>query len=621
MNHMESLDENKELLESDFEVGILIVGFRNPNDIHNCLAALSSLNSDPSFNIFVCENGGVEAFEQLCEELLRLDSVCIPARSDLELTEPTDRLKEIRCLALRARPSSRVWVARADENLGYAGAINALLGRLQALPNWQGIWIVNPDTIPDANALAELLERAKSGNKGMVGSTLILLRNEQHNYVQCRGGLHWRKFMVRPLLVRSGESINSPHDTTVIEKSLDGISGASMYVTRQCIDHIGPMDERYFLYYEDLDWGIRAKQYGLGYASNSLVRHKGGTTIGSGGGKSKTSRLSIYLEHRNRVLFVRKHYPWYTPIAATLCFGYSLEYLLAGGLNNFWAANRGVIHGLKGETGRPLDAWLQESHRGVSASKGTARADDAFGMVQSVRSGSSNGRVARRAVTRKERLVLTFHGVGSVPDCVVPGERQYWCEADLFKSLLDSIGSLPRSVLPEITFDDGNISDVTVALPALVDRRLTARFFICAGRIGVPGYLDRSAINEIISANMPIGSHGWGHVDWRNVDNKTLEIEIDGAQKKIADITGRGVDMVSIPFGSYDRRVLLKLRHSKSEIKTVYTSDGGRAPLTEWLIPREVYVTSWNDSTLAKLANRPLGTRKRVSRIIKRLRS
>jgi peptidoglycan/xylan/chitin deacetylase (PgdA/CDA1 family) len=225
-------------------------------------------------------------------------------------------------------------------------------------------------------------------------------------------------------------------------------------------------------------------------------------------------------------------------------------------------------------------------------------------------------------VNSNERLILHFHGLGTVPDWIDPEERNYWCDEDRFKAILDFICTLREVVQIELTFDDGNISDAIVALPALTDRGLIASFFVCAGRIGLPGYLDSSAMNDIISCGMAIGSHGWGHVDWRRADDKTLDVEIDEARKAIGDVLGRGIDTVAIPFGSYDRRIVRRLRRSK--IKTVFTSDGGRAALAGWMLPREAFRTSWTNSTLIEMATRPLSIRVRMRRsvvgLIKRLR-
>ncbi|MGA2128936.1 MAG: polysaccharide deacetylase family protein [Xanthobacteraceae bacterium] len=215
----------------------------------------------------------------------------------------------------------------------------------------------------------------------------------------------------------------------------------------------------------------------------------------------------------------------------------------------------------------------------------------------------------------KERLILHFHGVGPVPDRIAPTEVGYWCDERRFASILDMICSLAREISIELTFDDGNMSDAVIALPALAQRGLTAAFFVCAGRIGLPGYLDGSALNELASSGMTIGSHGWSHVDWRRVDDATLDVEINAARAKIADLVGRTVDAVAVPFGSYDRRVVRRLR--RSNIGTVFTSDGGRAPLSGWLLPRDVFRTSWDDhNTLVDLATRPLSARARMRRHI-----
>ena len=73
------------------------------------------------------------------------------------------------------------------------------------------------------------------------------------------------------------------------------------------------MDESFFLYWEEVDWAIRAKaECGVGYAHKSVVPHVMGTTTGSAGGRAKRSAFSVYLGHRNQLHFVRRHHPrWF----------------------------------------------------------------------------------------------------------------------------------------------------------------------------------------------------------------------------------------------------------------------------------------------------------------------
>lgn len=223
-----------------------------------------------------------------------------------------------------------------------------------------------------------------------------------------------------------------------------------------------------------------------------------------------------------------------------------------------------------------------------------------------------------------ERLVLNFHGVGAAPGSVPAAEAPYWCPADAFCAMLDEVMELSAgtSTSIEITFDDGNLSDATVALPALLARGLTATFFVCAGRIGQAGFVDGAALRELLAAGMGIGSHGWNHVDWRRADDKTLAQETQGALDEISAVIGHRVDEVGVPFGSYDRRVLNQLR--RTGVRTVYTSDGGRAPLAGWLVPRLSFATSWRQGTLRRAVLAPTGQLERTKlgliRTLKRLR-
>jgi len=336
----------------DCRVAILIVGFRNPHDVQTCISALASSSQEPLFDIFVCENGGTEAFHRLCEALAAPQGPCIPIGSELPDAHwsPSGRLVEIECFALKHR-ASRVWIGCAEHNLGYAGGVNAWIERLLPISQFQGLWILNPDADPHPHALQALVERSVVANKGMVGSTIV--SSDNRDYVYCRAGHHWRKLRTSLALIGLGQSVETPIDLPAIEAALDCIAGTSMYVTRACVEKIGLMDERFFLYYEDADWSFRAKIHGLGYAPDSIIPHRGGTTIGSARPRAKRSHLSVYLESRNHLHFVRMHYSGYLPFA--LIFGCldALLYLLVRSPKNARAAVEGMLAGIRGETGQP----------------------------------------------------------------------------------------------------------------------------------------------------------------------------------------------------------------------------------------------------------------------------
>ena len=185
----------------------------------------------------------------------------------------------------------------------------------------------------------------------MVGS--LIVRPDGQAVVAMRG-LRWQKWMGRSTSVGREEAASVEPDATAVETEMTAPSGASMYVTRSLIERIGLMYDPYFLYCEDLEWGARAKKIGeLGYAHESVVLHKHGTTIGSSGDKADRSLLSVYLSARNAVLFARRNFPAFVLPALAMQVVQAARYLPAGSPENFRTALQGIVAGYRGETGRP----------------------------------------------------------------------------------------------------------------------------------------------------------------------------------------------------------------------------------------------------------------------------
>jgi peptidoglycan/xylan/chitin deacetylase (PgdA/CDA1 family) len=176
---------------------------------------------------------------------------------------------------------------------------------------------------------------------------------------------------------------------------------------------------------------------------------------------------------------------------------------------------------------------------------------------------------------------LTVHGIGAPARRLDPGEELTWVSIGQFEHVLDAIMGLPDV---QITFDDGNLSDVEIALPRLRQRGLVGKFFILAGRLGEPGRLDHAHVRELVDAGMVVGSHGWAHVDWRRISDEEAHVEIDNSLSLVTELIGRPVRYVAVPFGSYDRKVLARLR--RASVERVYTSDCRRARPHSWLQSR-----------------------------------
>ncbi len=83
---------------------------------------------------------------------------------------------------------------------------------------------------------------------------------------------------------------------------------------------------------------------------------------------------------------------------------------------------------------------------------------------------------------------------------------------------------------------------------------------------------------------MTIGCHGMRHRAWRGLDDGALREELVDAKAILEDVVGRPVTQAACPFGSYDRRVLRRLRGSGYH--HVYTSDRGTTRSREFLQAR-----------------------------------
>lgn len=326
-------------------VAVGIVGYRCPEAIAACLTGLDR-STHPVRTVAICENGGAAAFDALVAALVGL-GFAISAES-AGGGAATDRSLR---LARPVRPGAiaEVVLYRALRNLGYAGAINAILEALAPDPHWSALWILNPDTEPAPDALAALVAHAGRGGYGIVGSRLIVKGSGR---VQLYGG-RWRRFLGRGYNIGLGAAAEAPVDPDAIERDQHYVSGAAMYVTRDFVRQVGPMSEDYFLYAEEVDWCLRRGAFRLGYAHGAVVLHDHGATIGSNLDRRSRSAISVFLDERSRLLLTRRFYPYAFPVAAAATLLLTLQYVRAGAVRNFRVALAGWWAGLCGETGVP----------------------------------------------------------------------------------------------------------------------------------------------------------------------------------------------------------------------------------------------------------------------------
>jgi len=212
------------------------------------------------------------------------------------------------------------------------------------------------------------------------------------------------------------------------------------------------------------------------------------------------------------------------------------------------------------------------------------------------------------------RIGLNFHGIGTPARALEPGEAPYWVSEAQFGAVLDRVAQSPDPARYVITFDDGNLSDYTIALPALLERGLPARFFVLTGRLGTKGSLDGDQLCALRAAGMVLGSHGIAHVPWPELDDGALTEELIQSRAMLEEICGEPVTEAGIPFGRYDARVLRALRHAG--YTTAWSSDCGTTNTEVFLRPRTSLRGDMTDSEIDAALAGQLSLMRRLRRAL-----
>ena len=169
------------------------------------------------------------------------------------------------------------------------------------------------------------------------------------------------------------------------------------------------------------------------------------------------------------------------------------------------------------------------------------------------------------------RLYLLYHEVRT-------GESRYSyvVETGVFARQVELFARLRATesagLWPELTFDDGHISNLEIAAPILQSRGLTARFFITAGWTGTKtGYMGWAELRTLHGAGHAIGAHGWSHKLLTHCSDDGLQTELGRPRLTLEDKLGSSVATMSLPGGRADRRVLDAC--AKAGYTQVYTSE------------------------------------------------
>jgi len=181
------------------------------------------------------------------------------------------------------------------DNLGYTGGNNA--GIDFAMENDADyILILNNDVEVALNFLEPLIQTAQSNPKIGIVQPIV---SEEKGDAYAGGPIKW--------LNNTQKQISTePNEFLLPDSSY--IMGSAMMIKKDVIANIGKLDDRFFLYFEDVDFSKRAQRagYRLAYSPNSHVIHNTSTS------SLKLGHPTLHRYHyRNAMLFNHKHGPWY----------------------------------------------------------------------------------------------------------------------------------------------------------------------------------------------------------------------------------------------------------------------------------------------------------------------
>lgn len=183
------------------------------------------------------------------------------------------------------------------ENIGGTGGFNT--GMRYALDKgvYKYIWLLDNDVQVENNTLNELIKPMEEDETiGLAGSR-ILDTERKDITVEAGAFIRWDTIDVSPLF-RNKKSL----DVETQIEDVDYVAVCSALIKVSALDKVGLMDERFFFFWDDMDWGLQFKENGYRVVAilNSIVYHPAFT-------EKRNSIIDFYYGTRNALLTYSKH--------------------------------------------------------------------------------------------------------------------------------------------------------------------------------------------------------------------------------------------------------------------------------------------------------------------------
>ena len=185
-------------------------------------------------------------------------------------------------------------IIRNTENIGFAAACN----RGADFASGEILVYLNPDTEVCPGWLANLTQRLEQDNSVAITNSKIMLLSNPDKIGSCGLDIHFTGLSFARDFMRD-------QNAKVESRYIQAISGTSFAARKDMWDKLGGFDERFFMYFEDVDlsWRAQLAGYKCLLAQDSVLYHRR---------TSRPSDISLYYNARNRLFMLIKNYRWAT---------------------------------------------------------------------------------------------------------------------------------------------------------------------------------------------------------------------------------------------------------------------------------------------------------------------
>jgi GT2 family glycosyltransferase len=244
------------------KIFVILLNWNGKKDTIECLASLEKIES-PSFYTVVVDNGSTDG-----------------------------------SIAAIRSAYPKVPITETKENLGFAGGNNvAIEWALEKGADW--IFLLNNDTVVDPSVLKELLKASSEEPKPKVLGAKIY-RYSDPTRIDHLGG-RWNPQLAEFESLGSG-TLDDGISYNKMEK-VDYACGAALFIHRSVFEKIGLLEPRFFLFWEETDFCMRAKRAGFDTwtAPQAKIWHKVSSSFT--GGKPHMH----YFWWRSRLLWIERN--------------------------------------------------------------------------------------------------------------------------------------------------------------------------------------------------------------------------------------------------------------------------------------------------------------------------